>query len=132
MWLVCVITGGALLALPTAQVTLAWTHSVERVRWEEDYLAVERGLLPVAARVRGSGAGMEPGEEAVLRGGWWHWQPAQRPHEVLRLSRSDFGGDHELCWDGSCRSLAELAPVDGPAVSELRACSRSGSSAPAR
>ena len=53
--------------IPAQQVTLAWTHSIEKQRWEEDY-AVQPGataeappvLQALAARVRGSAAGMEP------------------------------------------------------------------------
>ncbi|MEZ5450817.1 MAG: DUF1850 domain-containing protein [Thiolinea sp.] len=35
----------------------------------------EQGLQLLQARVKGSGAGMEPGDDAVLKDGWWVWQP---------------------------------------------------------
>ena len=35
--------------------TLAWTHSIEKIRWEEDYRVTPSGLLLGEARVKGSG-----------------------------------------------------------------------------
>ena len=52
--------------------TLAWMHSIERVRWEEDWRFAGEQLQIVAARIKGSGAGMEPPDDAVLQGGAWH------------------------------------------------------------
>ena len=66
----CMGLAGAVWAqLPVAEFTLAWDHSVEKVRWEEDYRVTAAGLLLGEARVRGSGAGMEPPANAVLRDG---------------------------------------------------------------
>ncbi len=121
---ICIVSATGLLALPTAEVTLAWTHSVERVRWEEDYRAEAGGLRAVESRVQGSGAGMEPADGAVLSGGWWRYRPALPILSELRLARSEFAGDYELCWGGVCRGLSALAPADS-GVTELRACSRS-------
>lgn len=106
--------------VPAQRFTLAWTHSIERVRWEEDYevhaatAAAEPVLRAVASRVRGSAAGMEPGPDAVLRDGWYHYRPAQLEHAGLWLTRSAYTADYELCLPGAaCRPLAAWLPSDG-------------------
>jgi len=100
--------------------TLAWTHSIELVRWEEDYevhaadAAAPPVLHAVQSRVRGSAAGMEPGSDAVLRDGWYHYPPATREHAELWLTRSVYSADYELCIDGAtCRALSDWLPSDG-------------------
>jgi hypothetical protein len=70
------------------------------------------------ARIRGSGAGMEPPAGAVLENGVWRYRPALAPLARLRLANSAYTAGHELCFDGRCRPLAALAggaenkPVD--------------------
>lgn len=79
------------------------------------------------ARVKGSEAGMEVPEGAVLRNGWWHYQPAQRPEKVM-LTRSSYVKDYELCWGNRCRSLTDILgplPKEGVTV-ELFACPPDG------
>ena len=100
--------------------TLAWTHSIELVRWEEDYEVRAAAppappvLWAVQARVRGSAAGMEPGAGAVLREGWYHYVPARKDHAELWLTRSAYTADYELCVDGAaCRPLSHWLPSDG-------------------
>jgi hypothetical protein len=102
--------------LPTQSFTLAWMHSVEKIRWEEDYRVETGRLVMEAARVRGSGAGMEPPEGAVLRDGTWEYRPAQREFPKLRLTRSVYTRDYEMCWDAQCRDFAAL--LGGPAAGE--------------
>jgi hypothetical protein len=117
--------------VPGERFTLAWTHSIERTRWEEDYAVVvdpgtAQGVLlrAVAARIRGSGAGMEPPPDAVLRDGWYHYVPAELEPALLRLSRSGFVPDYELCvGSAACQPLAVWLASDGGAT-ELRACRR--------
>lgn len=106
--------------VPTPRFTLAWTHSIEKVRWEEDY-AVERSSAPnghavlkaLTARVRGSAAGMEPPEDAVLRNGWYEYQPTTWSPQGLRLTRSPYTADYDWCVNGQCRPLANWLPSDG-------------------
>jgi hypothetical protein len=94
--------------LPTEHVTLAWEHSVEKIRWEEDYSVRTGRLELMEARVKGSGAGMEVPEAAVLREGWWHYRPAHPAMEKVVLTRSTYTKDYELCWEGRCRKLTEI------------------------
>ncbi|MEO6280055.1 DUF1850 domain-containing protein [Roseateles sp.] len=128
----CLALGGADAVTPPPgpavfivahRFTLAWTHSIEHVRWEEDYelqpapsgsAGAPPRLLAVLARVQGSAAGMEPGPDAVLRNGWFEYRPAQREHLGLWLTRSPYTADYELCLDGApCRPLSAWLPSDG-------------------
>jgi len=103
---------------PTTTFTLAWTHSIEKVRWEEDY-QVELDpattlprLHATAARIKGSGAGMEPPADAVLRGGWYHYTPAIAHPAALRLTRSEFTPDYDWCVAGECHKMSKLIASD--------------------
>jgi hypothetical protein len=105
--------------VPGEQVTLAWTHSIEKVRWEEDYVvAMAPGasptpvLLAVKARVRGSAAGMEPPDDAVLKNGWYEYTPSISTTRELRLTRSEFTADYELCHASSCQPMSRWLPSD--------------------
>ena len=111
------------LAVPTTEFTLAWDHSVEKIRWEEDYRVEDGRLHAVAARVQGAGAGMEIPENAVLRGKAWEYAPRTHYLERLRLTRSSFTKDYQLCWGGSCRTLTDLlGPSEEGAVVEVFPC----------
>ncbi len=111
-----VVVAGLAVATPSDHFTLAWTHSVEKVEWREDW-RVDSGRLRLhQASVMGSGAGMEPPLEAVLRGGRWVWHPDMVMEEIV-LARSDFTDDWRLCVDGHCRDLPKEK-----GQTRLRAC----------
>lgn len=122
--------------VPAPHFTLAWTHSIEKVRWEEDY-AVEPPsqaggqptLKALGARVRGSAAGMEPPEDAVLREGWYEYQPKTWSPQGLRLTRSEYTADYEWCVDGRCEPLARWLPSDGE-ITLLTPCQNPNGSPP--
>ncbi|MFC0812020.1 DUF1850 domain-containing protein [Paracoccus panacisoli] len=113
----CLMAGAVALAV-SGGFSLGWTHSVERVRWEERWRVEGDRLVLIEARVRGSGAGMEPGEGAVERDGWWVWQPSRSFPELTLAASGATGGGWTLCTDGGCR---ELGAVAGAAVT-LRPC----------
>lgn len=97
--------------LPATAVTLRWMHSVERVPWEEDYRVVGEGLALTEARVKRSGAGMDPPAGAVWRDGWWKYRPAQDLLPEVVLANSQFVGGYILCWDGGgCQPLERFVP----------------------
>lgn len=107
----CVWAGGALLAaLPLGEFTLAWTHSIEKIRWEEDWRITPAGLRIVEARIRGTGAGMEPPAGAQLRNGVWHYRPPLGVQRSLTLARSAEVADYAFCVKGRCRPLSESIP----------------------
>lgn len=112
--------------LPLTVFTLAWTHSVERLRWEEDYRVAGDRLELVEARIQGSGAGMEPPPDARLEAGWWRYRPDLPPLPELTLAGSGFAGDHELCAGRSCRPLSRWRPPGaGSAPIRIRPCTGS-------
>lgn len=104
-------------ALAASAFTLSWSHSVEKTRWEEDWRVTPAGLEIVAARVRGSGAGMEPPEGAVLEDGWWVYAPDLPAQERLALAASGATGEGwSICAEGDCFTIgAEPGP---PAIVE--------------
>ena len=73
------LVAGLLVAQFGDDITLRWTHSIQKIVWEEDYRREGGALRLVEARVRGTGAGMEPPANAVLREGAWHYTPTLPP-----------------------------------------------------
>ncbi|MBZ9755027.1 DUF1850 domain-containing protein [Mesorhizobium sp. ESP6-5] len=106
----CIFAAGKSVTLGVAAFTLSWTHSVERTRWEEDWKVTPSGLQVVEARIKGSGAGMEPPEGAVLKDGWWAYSPkvGPQPRLVLAASGATAGG-WTLCTSQDCRELGRAA-----------------------
>jgi hypothetical protein len=119
----CLASAGAVKTLSIAAFTLAWTHSVEKVDWQEDWRVTPAGLELVQARVKGSGAGMEPPPDARLVDGWFQWQPSRAPIPQLLLGNSGAAGEWRLCHDGQCRTLSGIFghPV-GANVTTMSAC----------
>ncbi len=109
---ICLAAAGLAISLPLQTFTLAWDHSIEKIRWEEDYTVVEGPgsprLLLAEARIRGSGAGMEVPPDAVLKEGVWHYTPALAPLEQLTLARSGKVDDYSVCWQGRCYPMKDL------------------------
>lgn len=122
----CLLAGGASLRIAAGVLTLAWTHSVEKVEWRETWSATPAGLELVEARVKGSGAGMEPGEGARLEDGWWVWQPRPAARPEVLLARSGATADWRLCVEGACRPLeAALGLAGSSEPVRLVPCDRS-------
>jgi hypothetical protein len=104
----CLTAAGSTLALAWSVFTLAWTHSVERIEWREDWRVTPAGLALDEARVRGAGAGMEPPPSARLEGGWWRYEPAHAAPAAVVLARSDAVADWRLCRGEHCVPLGAL------------------------
>ena len=114
--MLCLAAGPAVAPLLATALTLAWTHSVEKIAWEEDWRESPAGLVLVEARIRGSGAGMEPPPEARLEGGVWRWQPGVPAMEEVVLRRSGATADWRLCMEGVCRPMEAYLPADADPV----------------
>ena len=123
---VCLLVAGALRAsIPAQEFTVAWTHSVEKTRWDEHYRVDGARLVLDHARVQGSGAGMEPGPGARLQDGWWTWRPKLPPLPQLRLTLSPYTRDYDICWASRCTPLHTLVgTADAVGVVDVRACQR--------
>lgn len=118
----CLLLGGKEIIYATAAFTLAWTHSVEKTRWEEDWQITPRGLQLMEARVEGSGAGMEPPADAQFDGRFWRYHPGLAPQPELVLARSGAtGGSWQICFAGACHGLPETT-ADDPAPASLAPC----------
>jgi hypothetical protein len=112
----------ARLPLPEGRFTLEWTHSIEKIRWQEDYLVAGGWLYLDQARVRGTGAGMEVPEGARLERGVYRYRPKLRWFRELRLARSGYAADYRLCVDGAaCRPMSDWLPV-ASGLNVLRDC----------
>jgi hypothetical protein len=112
---ICLIVAGVVRAsLPSSEFTLAWEHSVEKTLWEERYRVDAGKLVLVEARVRGTGAGMEPGPDAHFVDGWWKWRPPLAPLTGLHLAASRYTSDYELCWNDRCSALRQLTGTASP------------------
>lgn len=104
----CLLIAGQKLVLAGAAFTLSWTHSVEKTSWEERWAVSAGSLVLHEASVMGSGAGMEPGENARLENGRWVWTPDLAPVPYLLLAASGAtGGAWRLCHEKGCINLGK-------------------------
>ena len=101
----CLASAGVVKTLSVAAFTLVWTHSIEKVDWQEDWRITAQGLQLEQARVKGSGAGMEPPSEARLVDGWFQWQPERPPMPEVVLGNSGAAGEWRLCHDGQLPNI---------------------------
>lgn len=123
----CIVAAGKTVTLAVAAFTLSWVHSVEKTQWQEDWKVLPSGLELVEARIKGSGAGMEPPQGSALRDGWWVYAPKVGPQRRLVLAASGATGQGwTLCTAQDCRELAKVA---GDTIS-LEPCGPEGSIQP--
>jgi len=116
----CLVAGSLQVQLPVSQFTLRWQHSIEKIEWAEDYEVVGPWLRLSQARIRGSGAGMEPPEGSTLVDGDWRYRLVDPWRREIVLARSEFVPDYELCVDGKCRRMTHWVPISAGATT-LRA-----------
>lgn len=130
---ICLVVAGVLRAtLPTNEVTIAWLHSVEKIRWVERYRVEHDALRLIEARIEGSGAGMDPPSDATFAGGGWTWHPAVDPLPHVRLTVSPFARDYDVCDGDRCRTLTSIIASGSPSsnargrieVVDMQACRR--------
>jgi hypothetical protein len=119
--MICLVAGKVVAPLMAGAMTLAWTHSVEKIAWEEDWRATPAGLELVEARVKGSGAGMEPPPEARLVNGVYAWKPKLSPQDEVVMRRSGATADWRICIEGACRPMEAYVPPDADPV-VMRMC----------
>ncbi len=107
---VCLLAAGKVAVVAASAFTLGWTHSVQRTEWQEDWRLVPAGLQLVEARVKGSGAGMEPPEGSVLKDGWWVYAPDLPPQPRLVLASSGAtASGWTLCGESGCNEIGAAA-----------------------
>lgn len=111
---VCLIAAGKTAIVAAGTFTLSWTHSVQKTEWRETWELTPAGLQIVEARVKGSGAGMEPPDGATLADGWWRYVPALKPQMRLVLANSGATPTGwTLCGEAACVDFgkAEAEPA---------------------
>ncbi|MGF0539128.1 DUF1850 domain-containing protein [Agrobacterium sp. ES01] len=109
---VCILAGGKTIALAAATFTLSWIHSVEKTEWRESWALTPSGFELTEASVKGSGAGMDPGEGAKLVDDWWVWSPHLPPQPKLALAASGATvSAWTVCSAGVCQDIGGHADV---------------------
>lgn len=123
--LLCIAAGSYAVAMYAPTFTLSWEHSIEKVEWRETWTVRGEMMRPVEARIRGTGAGMEPPEDAKLVDGWFVYTPKAKPLARLELPDSAYTKPLRICLEGKCRPirayLPREAPADQPVVLTLEA-----------
>ena len=113
--LLCLAAGGVSASLAVGRFTLSWQHSIEKTEWRESWAVSAAGLMPVEARVQGTGAGMEPPPDARLKDGWFIWRPTLPPQQKLSYPDSAYTRPMRLCLPGRpCRPLRSFLPKGAP------------------
>lgn len=123
---ICLVAG-LLLAPLGDHITLRWQHSIEKQRWEEDYRLEAGALRLTEARVRATGAGMEPPEQAVFKGGEWHYRPALPLLPQLEIRHSPYVEPYTLCTASHCAPVTAWLPgLPEEAILVLKPCEVDG------
>ncbi len=128
---IALVSGLALVVLPTPVLTLSWTHTVEKTVWEEDYTATADRVTITEARIEAFGAGMEPPASAVRDGRWWRYRPALAVLPSVDLANSTFAGGYTLCWNSTCRPLASIVAQGQPVSIVSAPCAGATAPSPA-
>jgi hypothetical protein len=116
----CLASPVLAVGMALAPFTLQWTHSVERVVWQERWAAQADGLRLVEAQVRGSGAGMEPADGARWQDGAWVWGGDEQALAALDLAVSGATGQGwQWCTQG--RPCVDLETWLGLTPERIRA-----------
>lgn len=103
------MVGAVAMQLASPDFTLNWTHSVEKIEWVESWRVEPAGLRLLGAKVKGSGAGMEPDDTAVLQDGWWVWQADRLMPELELAASGATGAGWRICQNGSCQEVGAAA-----------------------
>ncbi|WP_103332728.1 DUF1850 domain-containing protein [Pseudotabrizicola formosa] len=103
------MAGALVLSLSGPGFSLHWTHSVEKTEWVEAWELRPHGLRLVQARIKGSGAGMEPGPGAVQQDGWWVWSPGTEVSSLHLAASGSTGAGWRLCDGAICHTLGALS-----------------------
>ena len=120
---ICLLHGAKLTVIAAQAFTLAWTHTVEKTAWEEDWRLSGADLILETARIKGSGAGMEPPDDARLVDGWWQYHPAGlRIPEIRLANHGGTAGAWRICTAGECRALP--SGNDSPDQFIIKPCAR--------
>jgi len=105
----CLMVGAVAMSLASPDFTLHWTHSVEKVEWVENWRVEDKTLTLTRAAVKGSGAGMEPGDGATFENGWWVWHPETKVPELILAASGATVGGWQICDGATCTEIGATA-----------------------
>ncbi|MCX7898401.1 MAG: DUF1850 domain-containing protein [Rhodocyclaceae bacterium] len=126
----CLLSGAMVVALATESFTLAFTHSVEKIRWEEDWRLEKQKLILVEARIRGTGAGMEAPATASFANGVWRYSPGLAPIDHINLLQTQASEPFALCVGAVCRPLSAWVGATPDQPVRLEPCRQSSAKSP--
>ena len=106
----CILAAGKTTVIAASVFSLSWMHSVQKSQWLEEWQVTPAGLVLREARIKGSGAGMEPPDGSRLIDGWWVYTPDLAAQKSVTLASSGMtGGGWQLCAVGQCMDLGQTA-----------------------
>lgn len=111
---VCITTAGGMIKIAATSFILSWNHSVEKLPWQEFWTVHAQMLQLTEARIKGSGAGMEPPDNAILRDGWYSYRPDLPPRrEIVLAASGKTGSGWQFCSGDQCLILGaeEARPI---------------------
>ncbi len=115
----CILAGTKITTFAVSFFTLTWFHSVEKTEWQEDWKIINSKLKIVEARIKGSGAGMEPPENSKLVKGWYVYSPKVSTKDEILLATSETNiKNWSVCFNGKCQEL----PKNGNKPLKLYVC----------
>lgn len=103
----CVIGAGETTRIAATLFSLSWIHSVEKIPWQEYWQIAPGALVVTEARIKGSGAGMEPPADAALIDGWYVWRPTDPVRTEIVLRNVPNISPWTICFDGGRCSTFE-------------------------
>ena len=95
----CIATTAGVSRLAVAAFTLAWSHSVEKVEWQEDWIVAEDRLILAESRVKGSVSTTSPTKRCNRPGSWLNSSSFQMG-ACSQAPRSSAGSRETLRWSG--------------------------------
>lgn len=107
----CLAGAGVAVHVAASSFSLSWTHTIEKTEWRETWRVEGDRLVLAEARIKGSGAGMEPPPEARLVGGAYVWEPNIALRSIV-LRRNPGAGDWTLCANNRCDKLGDWLERD--------------------
>ena len=106
-------SGERLLTVPVeegTEVTLAYTHSVEKTPVEDRYVVTGTDLDNTLMRFQSYGWGLPASENVTMREGWFVFDP-DRTYDSIVVTPGKIAG-HELRIDGRSYDLVELSSAN--------------------
>ncbi|MCZ4353393.1 DUF1850 domain-containing protein [Roseovarius aestuarii] len=116
------------IELPDATFTLQWMHSIEKSGWEETWRVTNAGFMPINARIKTGGSGMEPPPSSVFVDGWYVYRPEIGPVPEIVIPDSSFTAPMQICVQDDCSPLSEVAKRRTDDIRPIRLWSGAGCS----